>query len=355
MPDIRQLTSVIRHTSSGGSDNNKVTFRLTGNLFNDGTPHYLDFNLTAEKGSRFSPKDAGNESSSDMDEKVCLRGGIPYIIKAYKRKGEKISGYNIGQYIMTRYSDEFKQKASCVNHGSEYYEYLGNPSDVDKLATLKFAKPYEEHQIVAMNDAESASYLDYDDNGTTREYRYALVGQFWTQKLPKYCFYQSKGVWYRNSTDNNYQWSAYKCVILAVPTVTSPNIIGHMHANGNFRSNPSAIGVEEEGKSFYPSIEANSTDKLNGTLKIVFADGRDDDDFVAQAGAKYIFAFDEGVIEYDETGNETTAIDKLDGVDVTPLPDNYKVYNINGQYVGNSLEGLGKGLYIVNGKKYIVK
>lgn len=32
-----------------------------------------------------------------------------------------------------------------------------------------------------------------------------------------------------------------------------------------------------------------------------------------------------------------------------------KVYNLNGQYVGNTLDGLAKGLYIMNGKKYVVK
>ena len=30
-----------------------------------------------------------------------------------------------------------------------------------------------------------------------------------------------------------------------------------------------------------------------------------------------------------------------------------KVYNLNGQYVGNSLEGLKKGVYVVNGKKVL--
>ena len=34
-----------------------------------------------------------------------------------------------------------------------------------------------------------------------------------------------------------------------------------------------------------------------------------------------------------------------------------KVYNLNGQAVNNngSLDGLPKGIYIVNGKKYVVK
>lgn len=32
-----------------------------------------------------------------------------------------------------------------------------------------------------------------------------------------------------------------------------------------------------------------------------------------------------------------------------------KVFNLNGQLVGNSAEGLSKGIYIVNGKKVIIK
>lgn len=32
-----------------------------------------------------------------------------------------------------------------------------------------------------------------------------------------------------------------------------------------------------------------------------------------------------------------------------------KVYNLNGQYVGISLDGLAKGVYVMNGKKYVVK
>lgn len=32
-----------------------------------------------------------------------------------------------------------------------------------------------------------------------------------------------------------------------------------------------------------------------------------------------------------------------------------KVFNLNGQFVGTSTDGLGKGIYIVNGKKVIIK
>ncbi|WP_308590837.1 Ig-like domain-containing protein [uncultured Prevotella sp.] len=52
-----------------------------------------------------------------------------------------------------------------------------------------------------------------------------------------------------------------------------------------------------------------------------------------------------------DIGGGLSSIDKLmNGEAMTG-----KVYNLNGQYVGNTLDGLAKGLYIMNGKKYIVK
>ena len=47
---------------------------------------------------------------------------------------------------------------------------------------------------------------------------------------------------------------------------------------------------------------------------------------------------------------ETTGIENI----VTPaVISNQKVCNLNGQYVGNDLKAMPKGIYIVNGKKVI--
>lgn len=46
---------------------------------------------------------------------------------------------------------------------------------------------------------------------------------------------------------------------------------------------------------------------------------------------------------------ETTGINNIEAETAV----NGKVYNLNGQYVGNSLNGLKKGIYVVNGKKVI--
>ena len=48
---------------------------------------------------------------------------------------------------------------------------------------------------------------------------------------------------------------------------------------------------------------------------------------------------------------ETTGVAEV----TTKAAEKTTVYTADGIYVGNSTKGLAKGLYIVNGKKYIVK
>lgn len=68
------------------------------------------------------------------------------------------------------------------------------------------------------------------------------------------------------------------------------------------------------------------------------------------------------VVTKSNTGNDngaTTAIDDLrlyDDADATALPTDGKVYNINGQLISNDANKMGslpRGIYIINGKKYI--
>ena len=60
----------------------------------------------------------------------------------------------------------------------------------------------------------------------------------------------------------------------------------------------------------------------------------------------------------EEKKNETTGIHEMGfNTNANTKTNNQKIYNLNGQVVkeGTNLNGLGKGFYIVNGKKYIVK
>ena len=97
------------------------------------------------------------------------------------------------------------------------------------------------------------------------------------------------------------------------------------------------------------------TMKTNGTELFLNAAGK----FVAPAAAKNTmkgfrayFMVPSGAsaaaININIDG-ETTGINSIE----TEATVNGKVYNLNGQYVGNSLNGLKKGIYVVNGKKVI--
>lgn len=49
---------------------------------------------------------------------------------------------------------------------------------------------------------------------------------------------------------------------------------------------------------------------------------------------------------------QTTGISQIEGIKQALQG---KVYNLQGQYVGKSPKGLSKGVYIINGKKVIIK
>ena len=60
-----------------------------------------------------------------------------------------------------------------------------------------------------------------------------------------------------------------------------------------------------------------------------------------------------GLIQFSFTYSTNGGIKKIETADQKSV-DN-RVYNLNGQYVGTTLNGLSKGVYIVNGKKVVVK
>lgn len=97
--------------------------------------------------------------------------------------------------------------------------------------------------------------------------------------------------------------------------------------------------------------------ELNGTNLFLGADNTfyvpTPEDFTLKALRGY-FVVPEGTSASKMGINidgETTSISALNTADAI----SGKVYNLNGQYVGNNVKTLQKGIYVVNGKKFIVK
>lgn len=315
LPEIRTIKSVTRNAST-------TTVAI-----------YTSFDLADGENANtyYNPSTTKYDANgiNAASQPITIRAGYPYLIKPYKIKGTTIS--NLGKQVMTRY--EFAMAASGINREGCWDEF-GNSS--------KFARPYEGHKVRATEDSEAATALSHTDTDHSgQDYNYTFVGQFWQQNMPLHCFYQnSKHVWRHYMTYNAaYQWYPYICIIMVTDESTSEEAKG-----GKFRD-------EESCK--YPRLQgtdAKGHDVFDKNLQLTYKNGLDDN-FGASA-RNYQFFFDEDIIDMGD-GSETTAIDRLDGVDI--IPANGKVYNMNGQLVGKSLDGLSKGMYIVNGKKYVIK
>lgn len=102
----------------------------------------------------------------------------------------------------------------------------------------------------------------------------------------------------------------------------------------------------------YP-VKKFSVNLSSGLAYVVFPAATqilfDQPDDTAQAGAKITYFF------CDE--NETTGIEEIDMTPASVCKAQQNVYSLDGQLVhkGLSVEGLAKGIYIVNGKKVIIK
>lgn len=73
---------------------------------------------------------------------------------------------------------------------------------------------------------------------------------------------------------------------------------------------------------------------------IVYADGSKQTENMGLIQFSFTYSTNGGIKKIETTGQK--------------LVDT-RVYNLNGQYVGTTLNGLSKGVYIVNGKKAVVK
>ena len=349
-PDVRTLKSVTRTPGT----TNVVTLNFTKNLLG-GKPEYWDINENDPANSTYAATGKVGEDS------IAIRGGYPYLVRPYLPEGEVVN--NLGKYIMSHYGKSLGQTQSCI-HIDSCYQDLAAYSATN--ATGRFCKPFEHHKVQAYWD--ESGYGGYRNHSDGKKYNYTFVGQFWDQQLPRYSFYMvenssnTSAKWYRLASEKNYKWNQYKCVIMVTPENNeTDNSRSYLYTySGKYRNNDATVG------SNYPV--SSGTDGKGGyvfssSFYLKFLKGLDDSDFTEANGtsavsgsSRYVVTFDdEGVADIDAGDGETTAIGSLDGGSLRPAGGPGKVYNVAGQYVGDRLSGLPKGMYIVNGKKVVVK
>ena len=363
LPDIRTLKGVERVLD--GPSQGTVRLSLSENLAVKKDGNYTYYNPSNESYEANTPAVA----DASRNGKIVIRGGYPYLIKPYTRviDNQKVQIGNLGESVMKRY--EFPKIASSVKRAGCFINQGGSFQERNQDGTLKFnqdgtpvmkesyespfAKPYEGHEVQAIfkNDnakapADSAFYLE---NGKKVYYKYRFMGQYWEQPLPTGSYYVKGDKWFYYSKQKpGFYWRRYHSII----NVSS----SQLEQNELFR------GDENVKTTFYEQIGLDSKQAavFKGDLRLVYNDAHDDSFVVnenqsaSNDGVRSLrIVFDDAVEEFDEDGNEITAIQMLDGQVIVPVTTT-KIYNMKGQYVGNSLDGLRKGLYIVNGKKVVV-
>lgn len=343
LPQIITLKSVLRNSS-----NNTVSLRCSQDLAKNYPNTYYMPSASGEESAKYISN--GTVDLGAGDENIMIRAGYPYMIRPYvlctsAGVKEGVPGNNLGKQVLTRYT--FKEAASGIsvnanaNH-TDCYQEIGGEKTGEKS---RFAKPYENHKVQAYSDAETSEPLTHS-NGY--KYNYTFIGQFWKQFLPLNSFYMSGHKWYHYTTYNSaYYWNPYVCIIMVSDeNKDSADAQFRTETNNNAEANttsatilPEEVAQDEKGHAVF-----------NRQMEIRFRNGLSD--LFTSSAREYNFVFEDDIMDVSSEG-QTTAIEVLDGVRVAPVKG--KVYNMAGQHVGSSLEGLAKGMYIVNGKKYVIK
>ena len=243
-----------------------------------------------------------------------MEAGVPYLIKPALAEGWTVDS-RVLEY--TQNEDNARRFA---------------PKTADELQNLLSAGKYTVDAIVINNTGDSQEpTIEKDGLTVHKNLTYTMIGTFYLHYMPKYCYFlgwdsKTKSVtfyWKNNDVQKGeLSWNPYTAVIV-------PNFVdkGFFTPNGKFEtvhyeySDNGEIGINDDYKG---------TTTSNSKRMALSFDYIEDDDSVTSIEN----------IHFD--GNEIYGTD---------------IYNINGQLVrkNSDASNLSKGIYIINGKKHIVK
>ena len=231
--------------------------------------------------------------------------------------------------------DEAAKMGDKYNRKAEVTPLVFNEVEEDESDNVVFPEATRVHAL----NASTTSYIDGSDKpvtSTENAFNYYFVGNYIPdQAMPINSYYlgltkKKDGSWwssfFRMTPEKNKKWTEFSAIVMAV--------VGDQ---SNVSNSKGYLFVEEESHS---SMAYNYIWKANAYDDFVF--------FAETSGQTYAkSAF--GIKVED---NYTTSIELP--ADFTGVDAN-KVYNLNGQFVGTDTSKMAKGIYILGGKKVVVK
>lgn len=297
-PDVRTLVKVERSKNDG-----LITFVFSENLTEKKKDVKLD--KTGKTYEYVEP-----EYIND-DDPIIIKGGYPYLVKPYLPSDKQLEA-GAGNYLVNI------PKVGESGIGNYILPQSGQP----------VAAPYANHMICAVDvDATNAKgETVYAKTVNGDDYYYHFVGtySYKAHKLPKYSFsvgknkVNGKHELFRTTLDNR-PWGRYTAI----------------------------IGGRSKAENYNPNISGTIDKSTVDNISLVFE--CDNDYFDAEIGLEGDAKF---AMSFDDEDHGTTAINEIE----MPDKDNSnRVYGLDGRCVGSTLKNLPKGIYIKNGKKYIVE
>lgn len=334
-PDVRALTHVSRSVNNG-----KMILHFAKLVEQEGeNVKCYDVEISKMNGEENEHGQGFTKTERTEDDPVVMKGGHPYLIRAYVPAAwnEKIK--NLGMYIMSAASSA--NHAAMVAGEEEPYKY-GDCTVTAAGGDMYL--PCLKHKVHAF-DADAGHGTDVTqatvgegssdfvyNTGNDDPALYHFVGTYYDTKIPQYAYYIGKAKdgshKFTRTTrplDSAYTWAPYTAVIVGLSNPEYKDLDDH------------AANEKDELQNIVPEVN-------NGNDLVILAhEARKHN---KQAGARLsLGGFD------DSTATGIVDVNVSENVNVS----NNKVYSINGQYMGTSLNKLPKGIYIINGQKKVVK
>ena len=345
IPYLSKLMYVIRDV-----ENQKITMMFSKNL--------MEYKEVMAEGEgivhgTINGTDEGKWTAAELEANpVILHAGVPYLIRP--NLVAESGGNFQRQFDIYKNQDpdlyQLLKESQSVSAGKQFQmiykgEYTVPAFVVGYDAPGAVSEGTTDSKTITNKDGSSFTYtpgtIKY--NGKTVNYKvsddfvYTFVGTFYKSAMPQYSYFlgwdsenNRASFWYSRILDKNgWNWNNETGIIC-------PNFDTSLQIHQASSMNDPARWI------FNPE---NKEDKVDKYVKC--------DDFPpgsGVAGAKQ-FTMDFGATSYNDS--EATGIEEV--VPATTESETINVYNVNGVFMGNSVKGLAKGIYIVNGKKYVVK
>jgi len=290
---------------------NFITLRFTENLTEGETWNFYNADGYTTLNNGHNKPDETNFVSCSGDDDIVMYAGCPYLIKPILP--DEVTEKKPAKRVF-KYSKTPAKTQSGVKVGDE---------TVDGLAALNIDYCVKASQNSKEN---SGSWSD-----TKNEYYY-FVGRYDESTVPVYAFFVAKNSkneskFFREKKGWGTKWNPYNTIVGLV------------------------TDEQQNGKPAWERISLGDNDSY---LKLNFTASSDFVDKLNTSQAKLMNMN----VTYDEGDGTVTSIDRIDGKTTSELfgVASGAIYTLSGKRVNaTSLSELPKGIYIVGGKKYVVK